>query len=154
MRNKGYEVEKLSKRLRDRIEIDHTSQCWIWKGLRDRAGYGKLGGKLVHRRTYTELVDEIPQGLVSSHLCHNKSCCNPNHIRICTQRENLLERGSRAIAKINSEKTHCPRGHVFAPGNLLYERGNRRCKTCRLAQMRAAYHRKKQAYKEPYNAVA
>jgi hypothetical protein len=109
--------------------------CWEWS--RGRAnGYGAFwnGSRKVyaHRVIYELLVGPIPEGLQIDHLCRNRGCVNPAHMEPVTQRINLL-RGATLVAE-NAAKTHCPRGHPYAPGNLspsrMKSRGSRECLTC------------------------
>ena len=63
--------------------------CIVYTGY-NQHGYGMIrktiGGKFF--RIYTHQlakfhqlhINAIPAGLVSSHLCHNKACINPDHI--------------------------------------------------------------------------
>ena len=32
---------------------------------------------------------------IINHLCHNKKCCNPEHLNVLTSRENLLEENKK-----------------------------------------------------------
>ena len=51
-------------------------------------------------------------------------------------------------AKINREKTHCPRGHEYTADNT-YRYGNcRTCRTCKLAADRERYWRDPESQRE------
>lgn len=67
--------------------------CLIWTGSRLSDGYGNLRvlGKvtLAHRYAWAKTRGEVPNGLVIDHMCHNKACCNINHLRAITQQQNL-----------------------------------------------------------------
>lgn len=125
--------------------------CWVWQGalskriltpagrVRTTGGYGVAGvgpkkTMRVHIWAYTALVEPVPEGLELDHLCRVRACVNPGHMTPRTCRENLMARGSRSVAKLNAEKTHCLRGHEFTPENTRLCKGpsgvKRRCREC------------------------
>jgi hypothetical protein len=71
------------------------SKCWEWTGSRSIGGYGRVntgnGVRLVHVVSYAHHCGRPPEGLVVAHQCHNPACCNPVHLRLMTQRENVLQ---------------------------------------------------------------
>ena len=83
------------------------SPCWEWQGNVSPEGYGRMyvNRRLVnvHRYAYTVFFgQEIPEGLVVRHICHNKRCINPDHLRIDTQAANMRDsiRTHSAIRKL------------------------------------------------------
>lgn len=81
--------------------------CWIWPGSKDGRGYGlmTIGGKheRTHRLAYMAFIgDEIPTGAVVMHDCDNPSCCNPSHLRIGTQQENIQDAISKGRQTIGA----------------------------------------------------
>jgi hypothetical protein len=75
--------------------------CWLYLGAL-KNGYGKFWSqsqkKLIHahRFAYTCFIGPIPDGMCILHSCDNPSCCNPQHLTVGTQEENMqqcLERG-------------------------------------------------------------
>ena len=68
-----------------------TENCYVWKGSKDRDGYGMIQfqfrGKRVKVRAH-RLVYYIRSGFIDlknlhvSHLCHNKSCINFEHLSL------------------------------------------------------------------------
>lgn len=67
--------------------------CWIWQKALTAAGYGQGwdGSRVVkaHRWMYERLVGPIPHGHVLDHLCNQRACVNPVHLRPVEQRENV-----------------------------------------------------------------
>jgi hypothetical protein len=75
--------------------------CWPWRGARSPNGYGTLGrrspkhGKWTsvgaHRVAYELVWGAPPEGAVIMHMCDNPACCNPNHLRAGTGRDNSID---------------------------------------------------------------
>ena len=78
------------------------SGCWEWLGrlwpgnypIIKRAGKGQVA----HRRVWEELIGPIPTGRVLMHSCDNRRCVNPDHLRIGTQSENMLDMHAKGRA--------------------------------------------------------
>lgn len=104
-------------------EVDLATGCWNWSGTRMERGYGWIGARLAHRASYEFFVGPIPKGLVIDHLCNTPSCINPQHLRACTQSENVI-RAKR--------KPACPNGHRYDEKNTYFTpTGRIRCRDCR-----------------------
>ena len=67
--------------------------CWEWVGGLNSTGYGVMGidykKYLAHRIVYKEIYGEIMNGLFVLHKCNNPKCCNPNHLYLGTQTDNV-----------------------------------------------------------------
>lgn len=117
--------------------IDNETNCWLWRGCKDRKGYGKIRVSgftwLAHRLAYEAFKGPIPEHLELDHTCRNTSCVNPEHLEAVTHEENCR----RGISKTTSgawqrAKTHCPRGHLYSGSNLYITKDNKRvCRTCK-----------------------
>ncbi len=113
-------------------KIIKTGNCWDWLAYKDFNGYGRFGfnGKVVrsHQFSYILHKGEIPDGMVIDHLCRNKACCNPEHLEVVSQAENM-QRGK--IRSFHRNKTQCPKGHEYNKENTYYGKNNVRwCKSC------------------------
>lgn len=120
----------------------NEDECWPWQGSRTETGYGQFGLRSrplrAHRVAYIYANGLIPDGLVVDHICQNRACVNPAHLRAVTERVNILE-NSNGLAAANAAKTHCKRGHLLCPENLeKNSNGYRSCKICRRAAGRIA----------------
>ena len=84
----------LPARIIDKIHVNTQTGCWEWQGEL-RAGYGRCRWQgfrwSVHRLTF-ELVrgkiDRNPDHQHLMHMCENKRCCNPHHLKPGTNSEN------------------------------------------------------------------
>lgn len=76
--------------------IDRSGSCWGWTRYKNSYGYGvfSVDGKscLAHRWAYASLVEPIPAGVTVDHICHNRSCVNPDHLRLATVKQNIENR--------------------------------------------------------------
>ena len=84
------------RRFKSSIEIIDT--CWIWKKSKHIFGYGQfcLHGKIIgaHRASWILFKGNIPKGMSVCHNCpngDNPSCCNPDHLFIASQADNLRD---------------------------------------------------------------
>lgn len=117
-----------------KVAVAANSDCWTWCAGKNGNGYGQffLDGqnRLSHRISLNLFGVQIADGLVVDHICRNRSCVNPAHLRVVDRRTNALENSS-ANAYFNTLKTHCPKGHPYSGENLIVWRNKRMCRTCR-----------------------
>lgn len=80
----------------DKVSPEPNSGCWLWTASLDSRGYGQLtlNGKLfrAHRVSYQMHKGPIPDGLHVCHACDVPSCCNPDHLFLGTNLENIQDR--------------------------------------------------------------
>lgn len=90
-------METLSERFWSKSLMGGPDECWVWHSVKQSNGYGlfrpdgrrgKRVGISAHRYAYTITHGEIPKGMTIDHICNNKLCINPEHLRICTQGQN------------------------------------------------------------------
>lgn len=134
-------------------KVEMTNDCWNWTGGKSK-GYGvyswvdprpapgirgKQHSLYVHRVVFARMFGPIPDDVVIDHVCQNRACCNPAHLRLVTHKTNILSGSGHAA--INAGKTHCPHGHEYTPENT-YNRpgGGRSCRECNRLRLRKRYH--------------
>ncbi|MGW7514807.1 HNH endonuclease signature motif containing protein [Streptomyces sp. NPDC054796] len=114
--------------------------CHQWTGSTNERGYGTFWhGRTVkaHRYAYEQQVGPIPDGLDIDHLCRNRACVAPGHLRAVTHRENILT-SSNHVARRAAVRV-CPAGHAYDEANTyVAKNGTRKCRSCRRAAQRAA----------------
>ena len=120
-------------------KINATDSCWHWLGTIESQGYGVFSVKnekinkrqniKAHRYIFSVFNSRLKSGYVIDHICKNRDCVNPNHLRQVTVYENNVTYSSSPIAK-NKFKTHCIRGHHLH-GENVGGVGYRYCMTCK-----------------------
>lgn len=76
----------------DKIELVAGVDCWIWIAASGAGGYGRVSynqkAECAHRAAYIEAHGGIPGGSIIRHLCHNRMCVRPGHLRHGTHLQN------------------------------------------------------------------
>lgn len=96
-----------------KVQVDPATLCWNWTGAKTPAGYGKMtrDRKTVaaHRFMWATYRGPIQEGECVLHRCDNPSCCNPDHLFIGSQRDNVAdmhEKGRAACRGPASERAN------------------------------------------------
>ena len=109
---RGRYATPLTERLWRRVDKGGHESCWPWTGSVCSDGYGTIGttgegregSKIVgtHRVAYESVHGAIPSGMCVCHRCDNPRCCNPAHLFLGTQRDNVYDciaKGRRGAQK-------------------------------------------------------
>jgi hypothetical protein len=93
-------LEAIATRFWGYVEQGTWNVCWPWQAHRNWCGYGRfslygLFGVqrlvLAHRFCYQLSYGEIPKGMQVLHKCDNPPCCNPFHLFLGTQQDNIAD---------------------------------------------------------------
>jgi len=90
---KGIDMMPILRERMDRLTVrDTETDCWFWKGEITNMGYGRIRvkGKNIgaHRLAFELAKGKIPEGMLVLHSCDVRSCVNPDHLRVGTQKQN------------------------------------------------------------------
>lgn len=103
----------LFDRLTDRLIVPSADSCWMWKGVIQYWGYGNFtynrNGKITttpaHRMAaHLFLGMPLDTDKVVCHKCDVKACCNPRHLHIGTQKENMQDLCAKGLHNTGMHK--------------------------------------------------
>ena len=94
----------MSSKFWDRVDRRGPDECWLWVGPTHGSGYGAFrlkGGPSInaHRVAYILTHGEIPSGLLVCHACDTPLCCNPAHLWLGTNADNVADRVAKGRSK-------------------------------------------------------
>ena len=87
------------ERIQRRMEIDPVRGCWLWLGPLTADKYARMGssrgGVKGHRALWIELHGPLDRREYVLHRCDVPRCCNPDHLYVGTQQDNMRDRNVR-----------------------------------------------------------
>ena len=125
--------------------VESDNGCWEWQGSKNADGYGTISARCKQFRTHRVVWQLIFGEIGNLHVCHscdNPSCCNPEHLFLGTNQQNMQDRQSKGRTKnIDAGRakhhaamrsiTHCPKGHEYSGTNVRFRlSGARYCAEC------------------------
>lgn len=128
-------TERDLKRFWSKVGKRHPSQCWNWTATaKSHSGYGlfKLStGMEVARNVVASRIacflahGPAPEGKPHAlHSCDNPACCNPNHLRWGSVKDNVrdaLERGRHSPPPVGNKNPNPRRGEEVKTSTLTNE---------------------------------
>lgn len=132
------------------VRSSEPNGCWIWRGPVNHNEVGRDYGLiwdgsrqiLAHRWSYEHFVGPIGDGLVIDHTCETPRCVRPDHLDPVTNDVNI-KRGTRWPVSPSIPRTERVKPDVNRPNCLrcgepyvIYDNGEKRCRTCSNAQAR------------------
>lgn len=86
--------DRISEHLLE-IEGPLNTPCWKWQRSTCNYGHGHIwfDGRvhIVHRLVYALCVGDIPDDMNVLHKCDVPGCCNPDHLFLGTQQDNIAD---------------------------------------------------------------
>lgn len=144
-KNKIVIPERVAERAATKWD-DNGDGCWISTYSVLPSGYAQIGwnehreqyGTTAHRAAWVYFTKEqIPAGMVIDHLCRNKRCVNPDHLRMITNFENARRTRGR-----DWKLGECANGH--SNDHLYWDGWHYRCKPCVQEQQRRYREKRRQ----------
>lgn len=134
---------------RFRRKIDTSGDCWLWLGETNNRGYGRFatyrgpGSRqrhryLAHRLAVHVFTGRDPGRWFVLHECDNPPCCNPDHLRLGTQTDNMREASVRG--RVNRSGLDAWREARSLDALGKRERARLVCNICKVEKDRASFY--------------
>lgn len=145
----------------NKVNKNGNNGCWEWAACITKFGYGKFTytpsfkiKKTISAHRFALMLEgvELDPELVIDHICKNRKCVNPEHLRQVTHRQNSIDFSDSPSAMM-AKRTHCPKCNCeLIPENLvqwIYKKhGWRHCRKCVVSRNRDLKYKNHDAYKE------
>ncbi len=116
-RSRGLSAEEINinalARFWKKVQLDKTNNCWLWTACTNIDGYGivQINGIAMraHRVMYAIAIGVVPDDLLVMHKCDVRRCCNPDHLLLGTDADNMIDasqKGRTAIGDRNGSRLH------------------------------------------------
>lgn len=103
--------ERLAGRFWPKVmKHDSVVECWPWTGRRDHNGYGRFDWErrpqLAHRLSFELSIGPVPDCMCVCHSCDNPQCCNPWHLWLGDDKDNMADMAKKGRASRNGKDRH------------------------------------------------
>lgn len=103
-------------------------ECLVWKKGRHSEGYGLFTFEnrsvYAHRYVYERENGPVPDGMFVDHICHNRACVLPEHLRLATPAQNAYNRSGSTRGR----RVDLPRNVYLTPSGryvVIIRKGRR-----------------------------
>lgn len=126
-RRPGTTIDRLMARVDKNGPLHPTKpekgQCWISGHRKVGNGYpqiyshrpdGTKSQQYTHRVMWEHLNGPIPSDMVVMHTCDNRACCNPHHLELGTQADNVRDMMKKDRARLGTRMSLPEIGRIKA----------------------------------------